>query len=190
MKFNPVICQLPSDAQVLIREAESSDAEGLTQCIRAYLHRHFIPITPEEFNPSIAEQEKWIQSFKSHPSSLLLVVVINDVIVGNIDLTAHSRRMLNHTAVLGMGIHPGWQGKGLGKLCLQSALEWADKQPELEIIWLQVFGDNQQAIRLYQNVGFTECGRQPNFIRKPDGTCVDQITMTRLSANFTDSFHS
>lgn len=58
-------------------------------------------------------------------------------------------------------------------------MTWADKQEKLEVIWLHVFGDNKKAIQLYHKFGFIETGRQPNFIRKPDGTLVDQVTMMR-----------
>lgn len=164
---------------VVIREAKPEDAEALILCIRAYLSNNFIPITPAEFHPSTQEEELWIQTFHAQPSSLLLVAEVGSTIVGNIDLTAHPRLMLKHTAVVGMGVHPDWQGKGIGKQLLASALNWADDHTDLDILWLQVFGDNEKAIQLYYKSGFTETGRQPDFIRKPDGTCVDQVTMMR-----------
>lgn len=190
MSFEPLTQTLPKGQIVQIRKAKLSDAPGLISCIRAYLKDHFVPITPQEFQPSIQEQEQWIQSLNEKDTSLLLVAEVGSTIVGNIDLTAPSRSMLQHTAVLGMGVHPDWQGKGIGKHLLRNALNWADRQPGLDIIWLQVFGDNHSAVSIYQHAGFLETGRQPGFFRKPDGTRVDQITMMRLSANFRDSFHS
>ncbi len=49
-----------SGNKIVIREAKLSDAKNLIDCINSYLKSNFIPLTHEEFNPTIEEQKNWI----------------------------------------------------------------------------------------------------------------------------------
>ncbi|WP_257797875.1 ribosomal protein S18-alanine N-acetyltransferase [Psychromonas sp. CD1] len=54
------------------------------------------------------------------------------------------------------------QGKGFGKLLLQSLLDTAKDKDEQEI-WLEVRVSNSSAWRLYQQLGFVEVGRRRDY---------------------------
>lgn len=168
--------------EIIIREATPSDAKSLIDCIRSYLKSNFIPMTPEEFNPTIEEHEKWIKKFIDGKNDLLLVAEHEGQIIGNIDLTIHHRSMLNHTGFVGMGIHEDFQNQGIGTILMDKVIEWSDSHSEIEILWLQVFGNNEKGISIYKKKGFIEDGRQKDFIKKLDGEYVDNVIMTRRKA--------
>lgn len=165
--------------EIIIRDAQASDLEPLTECIKTYLQSGFVPFTVEEFNPSLEERTKWMNQFMQSDTSLLLVAECEGKIVGNIDIASHHRSMLRHTSYLGMGVHANWQGQGIGSMLLDRAIEWCEAQVETEILWLQVFGNNEAAIHLYLKRGFKEEGRQKKFIKTPDGYYIDNVIMTR-----------
>lgn len=72
-----------------------------------------------------------------------------------------------------------WQGKGVGKALMQAGIDLADKWLNLTRLELEVYSDNDAAIRLYEQFGFEREGvlRQHAF---RDGRYVDSIMMGRL----------
>lgn len=164
---------------ILIREAKVSDSKSFILCVKSYLKNNFIPFTPEEYNLSIAEHQSWISKFLNAKNDLLLVAEYDGQIIGNIDLSTHNRSMLKHTGYVGMGIHENWQNKGIGTLLVDKLIKWSDNNSEIEILWLQVFGNNEGGIKLYKKNGFQEEGRQVDFMKTPNGEYVDNVIMTR-----------
>ncbi|MNY39328.1 Spermidine N(1)-acetyltransferase [compost metagenome] len=69
-----------------------------------------------------------------------------------------------------------WQSVGLGTALLEAAIDWARTASELEILFLQVYAENEAGLSLYRKMGFVENGRIPNFF-KQNGRYHDEITM-------------
>ncbi|MDP8232933.1 MAG: GNAT family N-acetyltransferase [Candidatus Zophobacter franzmannii] len=85
----------------------------------------------------------------------MITLMDQDRLVGTVWLTNDGRRMHTHH----MTIHPEYQGKGLSKLLLEPALEFARElglQPKLE-----VHESNPVARYLYKKYGFDEL---PDYI--------------------------
>lgn len=81
------------------------------------------------------------------------------------------------TELLLIAIHPEHRGKGFGKLLMEDWQNWAFQQGADEY-FLEMRSDNE-AVKLYSAVGFSECGRRPNYYRGNDGVLRDAITMRR-----------
>ena len=63
-----------------------------------------------------------------------------------------------------IGVHPAWQGRGLGALVTAAALRDAVDEGS-EITYLGVFTDNERAQRLYERLGFAIVGgRAADFL--------------------------
>jgi len=178
MKFKPSIHKTKTGHQIIIREAEVKDAGGLIKCIKSYLQNGFIPLTATEFNPTIKEHEDWIRGFIEYENNLLLVVESNGIIIGNIDLTSSKITMLRHTGSLGMGVHQDWQNQGIGAIMINEIKKWSINNPNIEILWLQVFSINTGGIYLYKKSGFIETGRQKKFIKTENNEYIDNVIMT------------
>jgi RimJ/RimL family protein N-acetyltransferase len=182
MKIKQTNHKTKSGHEIVIREAKTCDAKDMIDCIKSYLKNNCIPLTPEEFNPTVEEHEKWISKFIIGKNDLLLVAEHSGKIIGNIDLTIHHRSMLNHTGYVGMGIHENWQNQGIGTMLMDKVIEWSDRHAEIEILWLQVFGTNEKGIKIYKKMGFVEDGRQKNFLKNNKGEYIDNVIMTRNKA--------
>ena len=64
MKFQPTTVRLKNDRTILLRMAQIEDDDSLRLTIHAYLKSSpYVPLTPEEFTPSLEEEETWIQQF-------------------------------------------------------------------------------------------------------------------------------
>ncbi len=84
---------------------------------------------------------------------------------------------MEHTAVIGMGMLKEWRNTGLGTALLKLAIEWAKENPILELLWLQVYSDNELGLGLYRKMGFEKNGILKNFFKREE-KYFDNLTMT------------
>lgn len=172
--------KLKDGNEIIIRKAASDDASQYLQFFHDNLTSSlFIPLYPDELVQSVEEEKQWINSFAKQKNCLLLMAESHGKIIGNISVNGHSRSMLQHTASIGMSVINEWRNKGIGKLLMQSVINWSEENEMLELLWLQVFAQNIAAITLYKKMGFIETGRQKNFFKSRTGFYSDNITMTK-----------
>ncbi|MEW5935103.1 MAG: GNAT family N-acetyltransferase, partial [Bacillota bacterium] len=84
-----------------------------------------------------------------------------------------------HVAGLGMFVHPAFHGRGIGTRLMEAALYAAGREWQVARVELQVYPDNEPALRLYRRFGFREEGRLARFAIR-DGTYVDAVAMARI----------
>lgn len=176
-EFKPIKATLLDGRIVFIREASKKDAQAIIRLTTACLMQSDNLISKvEEFNPTIKQQENWIAQAAQNRNSILLVAVENGKLVGNLELKGEGRQKVAHNAVLGIIVLNTHQHCGLGKLLLKSAIEWAQLNPHIEKIWLEVFETNKIAMRLYEKYGFKKIATQAKYIKTTMGY-VDNIIM-------------
>jgi putative acetyltransferase len=81
-------------------------------------------------------------------------------------------------ADIGMLITEEWRGRGIGKLLLGSAMQWAGDTGAHKMA-LEVWPHNEAAIRLYRAAGFVEEGRKVRHYRRHNGELWDSVLMGR-----------
>lgn len=109
-----------------------------------------------------------------------LVAVVGDSVVGMLDVhTFPNKPRRRHVGTIGIGVHDDWQGKGIGTALMRAGVDLADNWLNLRRLELEVYTDNEPAIRLYERFGFEREGtkRQDAF---RDGRYVDSYLMARL----------
>ena len=126
-------------------------------------------------------REHWRQRL-AEPSddTYNLVAVVGDRVVGILGLhTFPNKPRRRHVGTIGMSVHDEWQGKGIGTALMRAGVELADNWLNLRRLELEVYTDNEPAIRLYERFGFEREGtlRQHAF---RDGRYVDSYLMGRL----------
>lgn len=178
IQFRPYELPLKNGKLVTLRQARISDAENLLQTIKTYIPQsNYIPKLEEEIKLTTTQTEEWITNFIRYDNSILLVAEYENNIIANIDLTGSRRKIMEHTAVIGMGMPIEWRNSGLGTALISSVIEWAKANPILELIWLQVYSQNELGIGLYKKMGFEEKGEIKGFFKR-DNQYFDNLTMT------------
>jgi RimJ/RimL family protein N-acetyltransferase len=177
MKFPPLTIRLKDGRTVLLRHVEVADAPKVIEFVQGFAYdEEYVPLTEGEFNPTLAEEEQILANYVNRSNALFLVAEFDGKLIGNINVDGNQRKILRHTAVFGMGMHKEWQGCGLGTAILKAAIDWAKNNSELEILFLQVYADNEAGLALYRKMGFVEHGRIPDFF-KQNGRYHDEISM-------------
>lgn len=109
-----------------------------------------------------------------------LVAVAGDDVVGMIGLhTFPNKPRRRHAAGVGIMVHEGWQGRGVGSALMRAGIELADNWLNLTRLELEVYTDNEAAIHLYERFGFEREGTLRRHAYR-DGSYVDAYVMARL----------
>ncbi|MEC5148277.1 GNAT family protein [Chitinophaga sp. 212800010-3] len=170
---------LPSGDELTIRPAELSDAAGLLQNFqRATAETDFLLFTPgESLELDLHSEEDYISTYLDNPRQILLLAIVNGRIIGSLNVNHTGFRKKAHTAEMGISVEKAWNNMGIGRRLMTAMLRWAEAQPWLLSITLQVFSNNEKAMQLYRNFGFMECGRIPQAILQKNGGYTDLVTM-------------
>lgn len=125
-------------------------------------------------------REYWRRRIAENDSCYNLVAVSGEHLIGmfSVDTFPHRPRR-RHVGIIGISVSEAWQGKGVGKVLMQAGIDLADNWLNLMRLELEVYADNESAIRLYERFGFEREGvlRQHAF---RNGQYVDSIMMARL----------
>ena len=160
---------------ILIRRIEPTDYEAVQQILagpRAVWGTLQLPY------PSL---EGWRKRLAEPPEGLFdLVACVETGVVGRLSLqTFPTRARRRHVGQLGMTVRDDWQGKGVGTALMQAAMDLADKWLNLRRLELEVFTDNEPAVRLYKKFGFEVEGTLVQYAFR-DGQYVDVYAMARI----------
>jgi putative acetyltransferase len=165
-----------------IRRAELDDCAALYElfsCPKVIAGTFQLPY------PSL---EQWRQRLaETSDGTYKMVAVVGDRVVGMLGLQTFPKNpRRKHVGTFGVSVHDDWQGKGIGTELLRAALDMADKWLNLTRMELEVYADNEPAIRLYERFGFEREGRLRQHAFR-DGQYVDSIVMARLRPSGTAS---
>jgi putative acetyltransferase len=158
-----------------IRRLEPDDYREIYEiycCPRAFAGTLQLPY------PSL---EDWRRRLAESVEGLYNLVALGDErVIGMLSVqTFPNRPRRRHAGAIGMGIHDDWQGKGVGTVLMHAGVEMADKWLNLTRLELEVYTDNEPAIRLYEKFGFEREGTLRRHAFR-DGQYVDAYMMARL----------
>ncbi len=160
---------------ITIRHIEPSDYEAL--------HKIFCgpKVVQGVLQIPYPSAEMWRKRLAEPPEGFYsLVACVDDEVIGQIGLhTFPNRPRRRHVGEIGMAVRDDWQGKGVGAALMQAATDLAEKWLNLSRLELEVYTDNEPAVKLYQKFGFKIEGTAVNFAFR-DGQYVDVYLMARL----------
>ncbi|MDA3832183.1 MAG: GNAT family protein [Spirochaetales bacterium] len=162
-----------------IRELRSSDAASYRQ-----LRLQALAEWPPAFgSPVEEEREKPIEDIESFligtRDRKLFGAFAGSILLGIVRYSRYSGSNERHRAyVAGLYVDPGHRGQGVGRALLEKVLNESHKDPTIRRINLTVVSDQSKAIRLYESLGFVECGTDYEAF-SARGQFFDEILMTK-----------
>ena len=161
--------------RLTIRRAEADDCDAVYEMFTAstvYSGTLQLPYPSREY---------WRKRLSENTESTYnLVGIIEGRIVGMVSVhTFPNRPRRRHAGAIGISVHDDWQGKGVGKELMRAIVDLADNWLNLTRLELEVYADNEAAIRLYERFGFEVEGRLRQHALR-NGEFVDSIMMGRL----------
>jgi RimJ/RimL family protein N-acetyltransferase len=161
-----------------IREATRADAESIIIYVQRLIEEPNIgiPLAPEEFNPTLEEEQKTLSDYAVSDNSIFLVAEVDGQIIGVLECKGGKRKATRHVVTLAMSIHKDWRNQGIGSVLMARAIAWAKATGSVKRIELFVYARNTAAIHLYKKYGFEEEGRLRGAIYQ-DGEYIDDLIM-------------
>ena len=177
MKFQSKAYKLKTGKSIRVRMPELDEVQKLIDLKKSYLkNTKTIPLVLDEYPSSVKNELALITEFEKSLNSILIVAEFENEFIGNIDLTGSKRSKMFHTGMIGMGIKEKWRNMGLGRILIESVIDWAKKNSEIELIWLDVYASNELGYNLYKNTGFKISGIINDFFKDENGY-VDKVQM-------------
>lgn len=90
-----------------------------------------------------------------------------------------------HAGQIGMAVRDDMQGQGIGAALMQAGVDAADNWLNLLRLELEVFVDNDPAVRLYSRYGFAVEGALVRYAYR-NGQYVDVYKMARLKSGWVE----
>ena len=133
----------------------------------------------DEIQYTLSEEITFINSHNESKEAMLILAFVDGKYAGNCSFEGKfGSRRVKHRAGIGIALYQKYTGFGLGRLmlnCLLNEIETAGyEQAELTVV-----EGNDRAYRLYQSLGFNECGRIPHANKYDDGTYGGEILMVK-----------
>ncbi|MCT2418833.1 ribosomal protein S18-alanine N-acetyltransferase [Pantoea vagans] len=87
---------------------------------------------------------------------------------GKMAAFAITQVVLDEASLFNIAVDPAFQRRGLGRQLLQHLIDELIKRDVLTL-WLEVRASNQPAIALYEQLGFNQVSRRPNYYPTASG---------------------
>jgi len=153
-------------AQFEVRPAQAGDGRAMAELFAAVAQER----TGIATEPPVDIGERAALFARSAGESI--VAVADGQLIGMLHLEVSCHGF----AELGMLVHRGWRGRGVGAALVAAAVDWA-RTHRLHKLCLEVFAHNAAAIALYRKCGFVEEGRRAQQYRRASGELWDSIVM-------------
>ncbi|MBE5681292.1 GNAT family N-acetyltransferase [Pantoea agglomerans] len=161
--------------EINIRAREPQDAAAYQ---RLYCHPDVYPWTLQLPFPSVATWEKKIARMDAE-GFIAFVAEIEGVLAGELTLFVDNKPRTRHCISFGLGVHPDYAGRGVGERLIRTALDYSRNWLGITRMELEVFHDNERALRLYERLGFEREGVMRQAALR-DGQLRDVVMMAKL----------
>ncbi|HMS65385.1 MAG TPA: GNAT family N-acetyltransferase [Ignavibacteria bacterium] len=172
---------LKNGNEILIRNAVNDDAENIIEIKRSVVNEGVYML--RETDEAVYSTWKEIKVIEDHlhsNGSLYIVAESGNAIAGILEFQNGSLKRTSHAGMFTVYVAENFRNFGIGKFLINELIFWAEKNPVIEKITLNVFSTNLRAIHLYKKCGFIIEGICPKDMKLSDGTYIDSILMYKF----------
>lgn len=159
---------------ITVRQMELNDVAGFHAALSRVASEKKYLLTVEP--PPLDRMHTFVKT-NVEQNHAQYVAVVEECIVGWADIVPISRQSMTHVGSLGMGVVSEYRGQGIGNRLLENAIAHAWQQ-ELKRLELEVFADNEIALKLYEKHGYQVEGVK-RYARCIDGVYQDIVLMAQ-----------
>jgi RimJ/RimL family protein N-acetyltransferase len=163
---------------IKIRKAEPGDAAALVTLAEAVGGEGERWILSSDTWRTIADERRYVRSVFRHPDAAVFVAEEDGQVLARMSLARDPHPASRHVADLGLMVAAEHRRRGIGRLLLDAAVDWA-RVSGVTKLELHVFPWNEPALRLYEAFGFEREGLRKRHYER-EGEYVDAILMALL----------
>lgn len=169
---------LGDGTRVTIRAASVRDAAGIVDLDRVLsIVGDGMVLTVDQLR-TVDETAKRIddtyRAMSAGDATLAAVAVVGDRVIGTADLRQLAPTRVRHVGLLSVGVAPDFRRRGVARALMRYLIDhaWSCGLLRLE---LYVREDNPRARALYESLGFHHEGTRRRFVKRDDGSFVDDL---------------
>lgn len=166
--------------EVILRTPRWSDLDDMLDFINGLVEEE--AMIAVDTKKTREEEIEWVStSLKRLEKDEHMVVVaeVDGHMVGSTEIAPRFGR-LKHYGTLGISLKAGYRDSGIGQEMMKEVESHASRLG-LEYVALEVYGNNERAIHVYEKVGYEKTGSYPNGV-KYRGEYVDSVHMVKKVA--------
>lgn len=168
---------LKNGKELIIDKAKKEDAKDIIEYLNIIGgESDNLLFGSDEFSLTVEQEEEIIESRESSQTSCLMIGRINGEVASIAMLTAPMRKRIAHTSEIAISVKKKFWNTGAGTGMLKEIIDFARNTKIITVIHLGVKAENENAIKLYEKLGFEKIGLYKNFF-KIDGKYYDEILM-------------
>ncbi len=177
MQYDKVV-KLKDKSDCLLHSCGGSDAPAVLKIFnRTHEETDNLLTYAEENHFTVESETAFLDEKNQSENAVEIGAFIDGILVGFAGIDPVGDQMkIRHRAEFGVNIEKAHWGKGIGRALTEAAIECA-KKAGFSQLELEVVEDNESAVRLYRNCGFTEYGRNPRGFLKKDGVYQPLLLM-------------
>lgn len=134
---------------------------------------------PEECTATAEQEEAYLQGVLDSKHNTMIVCEVDGKIAGNCQITFKNRLKNKHRAIVAIALLKEYWNLGIGTAMFRAMIRLAQERGGIEQLELEVLEGNENAMRLYEKMGFHVVGAKPNAIRLKDGTRLKEYYMIK-----------
>ncbi|MDY4010519.1 MAG: GNAT family N-acetyltransferase [Fusobacterium gastrosuis] len=137
-----------------IRKVEVSDYKELLDFMKIVMgETDYLSRSSDEFKMTYEDEKKFLEEVKASDVSEMFIAFYQGKQVGNIIFRGNELKRARHYGNIGISVLKEYWGNNIGSKLIDRIIEWA-KENGIKKINLEVFENNERAIKLYERKGF------------------------------------
>jgi len=169
--------QLKNGNQIILRKPKLEDATKMNEYYNQVGgESDNLLYGKNEYHLNEEQQINNIKKINSDENSFMILACMNDNILGIGMIHNFINKRIAHNSQIYLSVKKDYWGLGLGTAILQEIVNFANTNPIIKNISLGVKATNENAIKMYEKLGFIKVGVNRNYFNV-DGVIDDKIIM-------------
>ena len=149
-----------------LRNGTEEDGQALLDVFNlTHAQTDYLLTYPEEHGYTAEDEAEMLRRKTDSADEIELLAFVDGVIVGSAGIGCVARKeKTRHRAEFGVSVDRGYWGLGIGRALTEACVECAANAGYVQLE-LEAVAENQNALALYESVGFQEYGRNPKGFR-------------------------
>ncbi len=170
---------LKNEERLILRQPEVDDADAII----GYLNQvggesDNLLFGKDEFPLTVEQEIEFIKRVNDNENTLMLLGIIEDSIVCIAQISCHQRKRISHNSEIAISVKKQYWRSGIGSAVMEELVHFATNHSNIKNIGLGVKAGNENAIKLYEKLGFVKVGYHKDYF-KINGVYDDLILMDK-----------